>query len=96
MAGCERSGDGRASGVKRDCVTPSVAAQVAKVDVASRPSGPGMSVISSSKTIRRACSARGVAVFTTMPSRGVRMQDAARVRSPSISTRQARQLPSGR
>jgi hypothetical protein len=33
---------------------------------------------------------------TTMPSRGARMQEAASTRSPSISTMQARQLPSGR
>ena len=35
-------------------------------------------------------------VVTTMPSDGSRMHDAASTRSPSISTMQARQLPSGR
>ena len=34
--------------------------------------------------------------FTFMPTLGVRLQDAASTRSPSISTMQARQLPSGR
>ena len=43
-----------------------------------------------------ATTTRGVAVCTTMSSRGVRMHDAANTRSPSICTRQARQLPSGR
>ena len=42
----------------------------------------------------RAFSARSVVVLTTMPSEGVRMHDAASTRSPSISTIQARQLPS--
>ncbi len=44
----------------------------------------------------RALVARSVVVFTTMPSAGLRMQEAASTRSPSISTMQARQLPSGR
>ena len=35
-------------------------------------------------------------IFTFMPTVGVRLQDAASTRSPSISTMQARQLPSGR
>ena len=34
--------------------------------------------------------------LTTMPALGSRMQEAARTRSPSISTMQARQLPSER
>ena len=52
---------------------------------------------SSSSTPSRACRARAeLALCTTMPARASRMQDAARVRSPSISTMQARQLPSGR
>ena len=37
-----------------------------------------------------------VDVLTTMPSVGLRIQDAAKTRSPSISTIQARQLPSAR
>jgi hypothetical protein len=40
--------------------------------------------------------ARSVAVRTTIPSAGSRMHEAASTRSPSISTMQARQLPSGR
>ena len=46
--------------------------------------------------MRRAEAARSEAVSTVMPSLGVRMQDAASTRSPSISTMQARQLPSAR
>ncbi len=56
----------------------------------------GWSVISSSATMRRAVLARSVWVFTFMPGVGVRMQLAASTRSPSISTMQTRQLPSGR
>ena len=37
-----------------------------------------------------------LALFTTMPGMAGRMQLAASVRSPSISTMQARQLPSAR
>ncbi len=52
---------------------------------------------SSSSTPSRACRARvELALRTTMPGRASRMQEAARVRSPSISTMQARQLPSAR
>ena len=56
----------------------------------------GWSVIKSSNTIFRAALARSDAVFTFMPGVGVRMQLAASTRSPSTSTMQARQLPSGR
>ena len=56
----------------------------------------GWSVISSSATMRRAVVARSVWVFTFMPGDGVRMQLAASTRSPSTSTMQTRQLPSGR
>ncbi len=56
----------------------------------------GWSVSSSSTTIFRALLARSVWVLTFMPGVGVRMQLAASTRSPSISTMQTRQLPSGR
>ena len=56
----------------------------------------GWSVTSSSNTIRRAALARSEPVFTFMPGVGLRMQLAASTRSPSISTMQARQLPSAR
>ena len=56
----------------------------------------GWSVISNSATMRRAVLARSVWVLTFMPGAGVRMQLAAKTRSPSISTMQTRQLPSGR
>jgi hypothetical protein len=55
-----------------------------------------MSLASSSNTISRDFCARSVSVRTTMPSVGRRMQEAARVLSPSISTMQARQFPSAR
>ena len=63
---------------------------------ASRDAAPGWSASSSSNTIFLACCTRSPALRTTMPSAGLRMQEAASTRSPSISTRQARQLPSGR
>ena len=47
-------------------------------------------------TIRRALLARSVWVLTFIPGVGVRMQLAASTRSPSTSTMQTRQLPSGR
>src|SRR5262249_17107259 len=56
----------------------------------------GWSVSNSSTTMRRAVLARWVCVLTFMPGVGVRMQLAASTRSPSISTMQTRQLPSGR
>ena len=56
----------------------------------------GWSATSSSITIFCAATARGLADFTFMPTLGVRLQEAASTRSPSISTMQARQLPSGR
>ena len=40
--------------------------------------------------------ARSLTLVTFMPSLGLRMHEAARTRSPSISTMQARQLPSAR
>ena len=46
--------------------------------------------------MRRAALARSVCVFTFMPGAGLRRQLAASTRSPSISTMQTRQLPSGR
>ena len=51
---------------------------------------------SGSMTMRRAFTARSVAVFTTILGAGLRMHEAARTRSPSTSTMQARQLPSAR
>ena len=56
----------------------------------------GWSAASSSKTISRDALARSLAVLTFMPGAGARMHEAASTRSPSISTMQARQLPSGR
>jgi len=56
----------------------------------------GWSATSSSNTILREASARAVLTPTFMPGVGLRRQEAASTRSPSISTMQARQLPSGR
>ena len=57
----------------------------------------GWSASSSSITPSRATRARvELALFTTMPGAAWRTQLAASVRSPSISTMQARQLPSAR
>jgi len=56
----------------------------------------GWSAISSSNTIWRDFLARSDAVFTFMPAAALRWQEAARTRSPSTSTMQARQLPSAR
>jgi len=52
--------------------------------------------ISNSNTILRENLARLLAVWTFSPGVGWRTQEAASARSPSISTMQARQLPSAR
>ncbi len=49
-----------------------------------------------SAELAKIAAAKPDAVFTFMPTAGVRLQEAASTRSPSISTMQARQLPSGR
>ncbi len=56
----------------------------------------GWSASKSSSTIRRAVAARSDWVITFIPATGLRRHDGASTRSPSISTMQARQLPSGR
>ena len=56
----------------------------------------GWSASSSSITMRRAVRARSLPVCAFIPAAGFRMQEAASTRSPSISTMQARQLPSAR
>ena len=86
----------RGSGAKREVVRPRCRDQRAKPPVSSRAAAPGWSASSSSNTIRRAWRARSEALSTTMPATGLRMQEAASTRSPFTSTRQARQLPSGR
>jgi hypothetical protein len=55
-----------------------------------------MSDSSISTTICWLLRARGLAACTFMPGVGARQQLGASVRSPAISTTQARQLPSGR
>ncbi len=82
---------------KRLVVTPWASAMSQRCDERSwAVSRAGWSATSSSITILRALVARSERVCTTMPGVGVRMQEAARTRSPSISTMQARQLPSAR
>ena len=66
------------------------------LDLSCATSCSGWSATSISMTIRRACVARSERVCTTIPSDTGRMQEATRVRSPSTSTIQARQLPSAR
>ncbi len=56
----------------------------------------GWSATSSSITIARDFAARADLVRTFMPIAGIRLQDGASTRSPSISTMHTRQLPSGR
>ena len=78
-------------------MTPIVSAQPQKAEVGSCDvARAGWSATSSSITIARAFTARSDWLRTFMPTAGMRMQDAASTRSPSISTMQARQLPSGR
>ncbi len=82
---------------KRLSVTPVRSAQFQNELVGScEVARGGWSATSSSSTILRAFSARSVPVWTFMPTAGMRLQDGARTRSPSISTMQTRQLPSGR
>ena len=94
MAGiaCQRSAAG-----KRLSVTSTFSAQCQNFESGScEVSRAGWSATRSSITIFCAATARALADFTFMPTLGVRLQDAANTRSPSISTMQARQLPSGR
>ena len=87
----------RASRGKRPALDPHAgrpSCQNFGVRIVRRVSRSGWSATSSSNTILRAVLARSVAVFTFMPAAGLRMQLAASTRSPSISTMQARQLPS--
>jgi hypothetical protein len=82
---------------KRLSVTPVFSAQCQNFESGScEVSRAGWSATRSSITIFCAAIARSLAVLTFMPTLGVRLQEAARTRSPSISTMQARQLPSGR
>ena len=97
MAGCDQSGARCSRSGKRLAPTPIRSAQSQSRLVSSCASArSGWSASSSSMTMRRACTARSDAVVTFMPAVGLRMQDAARTRSPSTSTMQARQLPSAR
>ena len=98
IAGWLRSGDLRptfrkAGGLDAHPLGPLPEPGIRVVGDASRA---GWSASSSSMTMRRAVFARSEAVTTFMPAAGLRMQDAASTRSPSISTMQARQLPSAR
>ncbi len=97
IAGWLASVSQRSAAGKRLSVTPVVSAQCQNFESGSwLVSRAGWSATSSSITIFCADTARADSVFTFMPTEGVRLQDAASTRSPSISTMQARQLPSGR
>ena len=96
MAGWLRSGAGcsrcRAASSGRT-VTPVCVSQSLSSPACS---GCGTSAASSSSTRRWLLRARSLVAFTSMPSVTARQQLAASTRSPSTSTTQARQLPSGR
>ena len=82
---------------KRLSVTPVRSAQFQKALVGSwLVARAGWSATSSSMTMLRAFVARSVLVWTFIPTAGRRLQEGARVRSPSMSTMQTRQLPSAR
>ena len=97
MAGWDRSGLMMSWAGKREVSIRWISAQCQNGETRSGESScGGWSAISSSITMRRALTARSVAVFTTMSGDGFLMHEAASTRSPSISTMQARQLPSAR
>ena len=97
IAGWLRSGVGLARSGKREPLTPIRSAHCHSLESGwCATARSGWSASSSSMTIFRAVFARSEAVTTFMPAVGLRMQDAASTRSPSISTMQARQLPSAR
>ena len=82
---------------KRLCVTAMRSAQPQKAEFGSCAAArSGWSATRSSKTSLREVAARSLAVWTFMPGAGLRTQEAASTRSPSISTMHARQLPSAR
>ncbi len=70
IAGCDRSGAGRGSAGKRERRTPRPFRPAREGGVGIARPGPGRSARSSSNTMRRAASARAVAVRTSMPGRG--------------------------
>ncbi len=97
MAGWLKSPSQRSAAGKRLDATSTKSACCQKCEVGScEVARSGWSATSSSMTMARAFTARSVAVLTFMPTPGVRLHEAASTRSPSISTMQARQLPSGR
>ncbi len=98
IAGWLLSGAGSFSrAAKRLSSTPTRSAQRQKrEDGSCACSRFGWSAVSSSNTILREKRARSLAVLTFMPGAGFLMHEAASTRSPSISTMQARQLPSAR
>ncbi len=92
LSPCQRSAAG-----KRLSVTSTFSAQCQNFESGScEVARAGWSATSNSITIFCAATARALSDFTFMPTLGVRLQEAASTRSPSISTMQARQLPSGR
>ncbi len=97
MAGCDQSAAGWwRAGNRLPSTSIRPAQSHSRLPGSCASARAGWSATSSSMTIRRAVVARSVAVATFMPAAGLRMHDAASTRSPSISTMQARQLPSAR
>jgi len=91
------SSAGRSPAGKREADSPILSVQFQNFESGScEVARAGWSASSSSKTMARDFFVRSEAVATFIPAAGLRMQEAASTRSPSISTMQARQLPSGR
>ena len=97
IAGWDGSCVQRASVGNRLSVTAVLSAQVQKLLVGScEVARAGWSATKSSITMWRAFLARSDCEWTFIPTAGMRLQEGASTRSPSISTMQTRQLPSGR
>ena len=97
IAGWLRSGAGTARDGNRLSLTSSLSAHCQSRELGSCAAArEGWSPTSNSNTALREKRARSLAVCTFIPGEGWRTQEAAKTRSPSISTMQARQLPSAR
>ena len=97
IAGWLTSADGAARAGKRPAVSPASSTQCHRSESGAwARARAGWSASSSSRTMRRAFTARSEPVITFIPGAGLRRHDGARTRSASISTMQTRQLPSER
>ena len=97
IAGWLRSGGGRSPAGNRLDATPTASAQRQNFESGSCDRGAvGLVGHEQLEDHCAGLSARTESVVTRIPDFGLRMHEAASTRSPSISTMQARQLPSGR